>query len=56
MLTCPYIMAREQDSDAPFMQRLYDRIWLLALLAVLFWAVSYLLWGWLDIVSIPGVA
>ena len=37
------------------MQRLYDRIWLLALAAVLFWAVSYLLWGILDIVSVPGV-
>jgi len=56
MLTPLYTMAREPESDAPFMQRLYDRIWLLALLAVLFWAVSYLVWGWLDILSIPGVA
>lgn len=39
------------------MQRLYDRIWLLALAALLFWALSYVVWGLLDIFSVPmGVA
>ncbi len=46
-------MASETESDPPLLQRLYDKIWLLALLAVLFWALTYLVWGWLDIISIP---
>jgi hypothetical protein len=49
-------MASESETDPPLLQRLYDRIWLLAVAAVLFWALSYLVWGWLDVASIPGVA
>lgn len=37
------------------MQRLFDKIWLLAVAAFLFWIVAYLLWGFLDIMSVPGV-
>lgn len=45
------------ESDPPFAQRLYDRIWLLALAALVFWALGYVLWGIIDIVSVPaGVA
>ncbi|MHB9288048.1 hypothetical protein ACKVMT_13525 [Halobacteriales archaeon Cl-PHB] len=47
-------MAEGDQADPPMMQRLYDRIWLLALAAVLFWAVSYLLWGFLDLWSVPA--
>lgn len=43
--------------DPPFPQRLYDRIWLLALAALVFWALAYVLWGLIDLMSIPtGVA
>jgi len=35
------------------LQRLYDRIWLLALAALLFWALSYLVWGFVDVFSVP---
>lgn len=41
------------SGDPPLLQRLYDRIWLLALAAVLFWALSYVLWGLVDIFSVP---
>ncbi|MFT4921449.1 MAG: hypothetical protein ACI8XM_000646 [Haloarculaceae archaeon] len=41
--------------EIPRMQRLYDKIWLLAVAAFLFWLVSYVLWGILDIISVPGV-
>jgi hypothetical protein len=45
------------EGDPPFAQRLYDRIWLLALAALLFWALAYVLWGFVDIFSVPaGVA
>ncbi|ELY74968.1 hypothetical protein C488_10973 [Natrinema pellirubrum DSM 15624] len=35
------------------MQRLYDRIWLLAAAALLFFALSYVAWGWIDVFSVP---
>lgn len=44
-------MASEETRPLP--QRLYDRIWLLALLALLFWTLSYLVWGLADIFSVP---
>lgn len=45
------------EADPPFAQRLYDRIWLLALAALLFWALAYVVWGIIDIFSVPaGVA
>lgn len=47
--------ARSTDStDAPFMQRLYDRIWLLAGLALLFFFVVYVGWGLADLAAVPG--
>ncbi len=50
-------MSDRGAADQPMMQRLYDRIWLLALAALLFWALSYVVWGLLDIFSVPmGVA
>lgn len=48
-------MTDENTADIPLMQRLYDKIWLLALAAFLFWVVTYVLWGFLDIISVPGV-
>ena len=45
------------EADPPFAQRLYDRIWFLALAALLFWALAYVIWGIIDIFSVPvGVA
>lgn len=45
---------QSQPSDAPFMQRLYDRIWLLAAVAMLFFLVSYVGWGLLDVLTIAA--
>lgn len=38
----------------PWPQRLYDSVWLIAGLAILFWMLSYVVWGLVDILSIPG--
>lgn len=46
-------MAEATDPDAPLLQRLYDRIWLIAVAAILFWALSYVIWGVIDIFSVP---
>jgi hypothetical protein len=48
-------MPESSEADPPVMQRVYDRIWILALAALLFWVLSYLVWGLFDIFSIPGV-
>jgi hypothetical protein len=36
------------------MQRLYNRIWLLAAAAMLFFLVVYVGWGAMDILSVPA--
>lgn len=46
-------MASSDQRRAPVIKRLYDRIWLLALAALLFWALSYVLWGMVDVFSVP---
>lgn len=35
------------------MQRLYNRIWLLAAAALAFFAVAYVGWGAIDLLSLP---
>lgn len=39
--------------DPSFIKRAYDRIWLLAVVAFVFWLVTYLIWGLLDIFTVP---
>lgn len=47
-------MQTEPSSDTPLMQRVYDRIWLLAAIAMVFFFVSYVGWGLLDVLTIAG--
>lgn len=46
-------MSQESDTGAPWPQRLLDDIWLLAGLAIVFWALSYIVWGLIDLMSVP---
>lgn len=46
-------MVTDSGGDPPLLQRLYNRIWLLAALAILFWTLSYVVWGYVDIWTIP---
>ena len=39
--------------EIPVMQRLYNRIWLLAAVALLFFIVVYVGWGVADLLSVP---
>lgn len=48
-------MASSDSNEAPLLKRLYDSIWLLALAALVFWALSYVAWGLLDVFSVPGM-
>lgn len=40
--------------DIPVMQRIYNRIWLLAAAAMVFFLVVYVGWGLLDILTVPA--
>ena len=44
----------EDSEEIPLMQQVYNRIWLLALAAILFFIVVYVGWGVLDILSVPA--
>ena len=41
------------ESEPPFLQRLYDNIWLIAVVGLLFFFLSYVLWGLIDIWAVP---
>ncbi|MCU4741306.1 hypothetical protein [Natronoglomus mannanivorans] len=43
----------QPDEQMPFMQRLYNRIWLLAIVALVFFTLSYVVWGLIDIYTVP---
>jgi len=46
-------MTPERSADGtPAVQRLYDRVWLLAALAMAFFGLSYVAWGLIDILSV----
>lgn len=47
-------MTGDPTIDPPVMQRLFDRIWLLAAAAMLFFLVVYVGWGLADVLSVPG--
>jgi len=42
------------SEEIPMMQRLYNRIFLLAIAACLFFALVYVGWGVVDIISVPA--
>lgn len=46
-------MGSTDQQQRPILQRLYDRVWLLAALALVFWAFTYIIWGLVDIMSVP---
>lgn len=43
-----------ESDDAPWPQQLLDSVWLLAGAALLFWALSYIVWGMIDLLTVPG--
>ncbi len=47
-------MSDQQTEEIPVMQRLYNRVWLLAIAGILFFFVTYLGWGLIDILSVPA--
>jgi len=48
--------AQSGSRDAPWGQRLFNSIWILALLAMLYFFLSYVLWGLIDLWRTPPAA
>ena len=48
-------MGAEQSdpTEAPWPQQFLDSVWLLAGLAVVFFTLSYVVWGLVDLMSVP---
>lgn len=45
---------RKERGHVPWPQRLYERPFLLAVLALVFFTLSYVVWGLLDIFTVPA--
>lgn len=43
----------DSGESRPWPQQLYDSIWLLAGVAILFFVLSYVVWGLVDILTVP---
>lgn len=41
------------DESVPWQQSLYESIWVWAAVAIVFWFLSYVIWGVVDLISIP---
>lgn len=43
----------EQSAEVPWPQQLLDSLWLPALAVILYWVLAYVVWGVVDILSVP---
>ena len=44
----------EESEETPWQQELLDSEWLLAGAALLFFVLSYVVWGLVDLLTVPG--
>ncbi len=51
----PGVGNSSSGDDVPFMQQLLDNMWLLLIIGILSPTVLYLVWGVVDILSIPSL-
>jgi hypothetical protein len=45
--------AETPEASRPWQQEVYDSIWLLAGAAIVFFVLSYVVWGLVDLLTIP---
>jgi len=43
----------ESNEDVPVIQKIFDSVWLLAGVAIVFFVLSYVVWGMVDLLTIP---
>jgi len=55
--SCGFMNRRDvierEDRQIPRSQQFYESIWLWAGVAILFWVLSYVVWGFVDLISLP---
>ena len=44
----------ERTEDVPWIQEMYDRIWLIGVAALVFFFIMYVGWGLFDVFTTPG--
>lgn len=44
----------EEKRESAWQEALYENVWLWAFVAVLFWFLSYVVWGFVDLMLISG--
>jgi hypothetical protein len=47
------VRTESSTEDVPVIQQIFDSIWLLAGVAIVFFVLSYLVWGMVDLITIP---
>lgn len=47
------VMETRPQQPAPWPQQIYDNPWLLAGAAIVFFVLSYIVWGVIDLLTIP---
>ena len=47
-------VSEEMPEDVPWQQELLDSIWLLAMAAILFFTLSYVVWGVIGLLTLHG--
>lgn len=50
----PTSTEESSPESVPWPQQLYDSIWLLAGAALLFFTLSYIVWGLIDLLTVGG--
>lgn len=43
----------DRSDDVPWPQQVLDSIWLLAMAAIVYWVLAYVMWGLIDILAVP---
>ncbi|MFB6347254.1 MAG: hypothetical protein ABEK50_16140 [bacterium] len=45
--------SEHESEDIPLPQKIFDSIWFLAGVAIVFFVLSYIVWGMVDLLTIP---
>ena len=47
-------MTDDEGGGRPWQESLYENVWLWAGVAILFWFLSYVVWGFVDLMLLEG--
>ena len=44
-----------ENQSTPFVQRILDNMWVLLLLGIIVYSISYIAWGWIEIATVQPI-